>query len=186
MTSEYKMNAFGLTHDASFFSSTGKEYKFTYSGEGSSVSRYESSTDGSTTSGFKTGTWYSKAKELKEYADANNIPVFLKIGSDACGPCEDFNNTIYNNEEFDKWVKSSKYLFCKYDAIGNYGFQKPGTEEYFILNEWTCEPGKTIPQLMCYWKKPDGTTVRDVWVYTYGSITYQELEKKITDDFKGY
>lgn len=184
----YNLNSFGIDHDATFYSSSGTQYQFTYgSSGGSSITRYQASTDGSTTSGFKYGTWYENAKNLRTYADSNNVPVFVKLGMDSCAPCQNFDNKIMNNKDFDKWVKKQNYLFCSVNAKSNSDFNTPSSNAYYVMNTWmgwSSTNKFTIPSLMCYWKKPNGNVVMDRWTYEIDSMTYAELEDRIEKNFR--
>ena len=58
-----------------------------------------------TTDDFRFGIWYYNARQLKEYADTNNIPVFLEFSSANCEPCKDFKQNTFNNSNFQSAVK---------------------------------------------------------------------------------
>ena len=80
------------------YSSTGAEYKLS---SNSQVEKYVApEVDTVTTSGFKTGVWYYNAKELKQYADDNSIPVFVEFSDYGCTPCTKFRTEIYERQEF--------------------------------------------------------------------------------------
>lgn len=108
--------------------------------------------DYDTVSGFRFGIWYYNAKQLKEYADSNNIPVFLEFSSATCEPCQDFKENTFNNQEFQTAMKQKKCLLCRVELEGNERWTTPGTQPYFCVNSWG-DSSKSIPQTVYYWKK---------------------------------
>ncbi len=145
--------------------------------------------DYDTVSGFRFGTWYYNAKQLKEYADSNNIPVFLEFSSATCEPCRDFKENTFNNQQFQTEMKKKKCLLCRVELEGNERWTTPGTQPYFCVNSWG-DSTKSIPQTVYYWKKEDGTTIKNAYWYNYRTdpvnSTYQTILKRVDDLTAGY
>lgn len=77
--------------------------------------------DRTTTKNFKFGTWYWDIIDLKLCADALQMPLFIERGSKGCGPCIQFEETVFNDMEFQEWVHGKNILFGRY-------FSKGGTD----------------------------------------------------------
>lgn len=84
-------------------SKTGKEFVCTQ--DNAVTYTPEERIDKVTTDDFRFGIWYYNARQLKEYADTNNIPVFLEFSSANCEPCKDFKQNTFNNSNFQSAVK---------------------------------------------------------------------------------
>lgn len=116
-------------------SSSGTEYSVTGDRNFSYIPEVRVNRDVRTN--FKYGTWYYNAIQLKEFADEHEIPVFVEFGDSGCSPCQVFKKEIFNNDEFQKWVKEQPYLFCKVETESNTQFSDPSYEvPYFVNVEW--------------------------------------------------
>lgn len=158
--------------------------------------------DKQTTSDFKYGTWYYNAKQLREFADKHNIPVFVEYSSKGCKPCEYFKTNVFNNTKFQDWVSNSKYLFCRIEVEGDESFNQPVKypQPYYVNYVWAKEKygekGPMPPVLMWYWKKPGDLTASVFVVQSYhfnpsasGSVPPFSMDElmSITDNyFKDY
>jgi len=75
-------------------SSTGNEYLC----ENNTITKLPTfRVDMRTDSDFKYGIWYYNAKQLKEFADKNYLPVLVEFGAKSCDPCQDFSRNTYRN-----------------------------------------------------------------------------------------
>lgn len=124
--------------------------------------------DAYTTDDFKYGVWYYNAKELRQYADENGMPVLAEYSSAGCDPCQYFKKNVFLNSDFQSWAKKSPYLFCKVDIAGGESFQneKLYPQPYYIDNVWAKEKygdsPPSIPVFMWYWK-PKGASSPSVF-----------------------
>jgi predicted transcriptional regulator len=161
-------------------SKTGKEFVCTQ--DNTVTYTPEERIDKVTTDDFRFGTWYYNAKQLKEYADTNNIPVFLEFSSANCEPCKDFKQNTFNNASFQSAVKQKKCLLCRVELEGNESWSTPNTQPYFCVNSWG-DSRISIPQTVYYWKKSDGTTTKQAYWYNYRTdpvnSTYQTILLRI-------
>ena len=160
-TDLYRLRMFGLNHDVQIFVndlSTSIDYvdggiDFTPS----LVYQQSIQTDIRTVDDFRYGQWYYNAKELKQFADENHIPVFLETGSKNCGPCEDFQLNVFNDTRFQSLLLSKKILLCRVSRKSNFS----SGQEYFTKEEWidTSDiPPGIMPILMFYWNQKDSMT----------------------------
>lgn len=109
---------------------------------------------------FRYGTWYYNAEELRAYADEYGIPVLCEYSKDGCYPCGYFRRNIFKNLEFQSWVMSSPYLFCRIEVKDDDAFsnQFKDPEAYYIDQVWAKEIDPnvrklSIPIFFWYWKK---------------------------------
>jgi len=138
--------------------------------------------------------------QLRTYADLTHIPVFVEYSSAGCDPCVYFKKNVYNNTDFQDWVKDSPYLFCRIEIESYESFSNPSLypQPYYVDKVWAKEKyGETpgyIPIMMWYWNKGDGNLVFDLSSYHFnpsakGSnppFSMDELMQMTNDKFKGY
>lgn len=147
-----------------FISSSGQRYECT---NDTVKKRSEYRVDKYTTDNFKFGIWYYNAKELKAFADKNNLPVLVERSSKGCEPCIDFRINTWSNSEFQNTIKTKPCLLCKVEVDGAESFDTPTTSQgYFVAHNWG-KPTTYIPELVYYWKKADGSTYFYDWNYNY-------------------
>lgn len=163
------------------YSATGAEYKL--KSESHTEKYVAPEVDMTTTSDFKTGVWYYNAKELKQYADANQIPVFAEFSDYGCTPCTKFRTEIYERQEFQEWVAMQPYLFCRIETKSFGEFDRMFTQPYFICHEWAKGGSIGLPGFIFYWNR-DQNPVWDLFGYHDNQIGYLELIDMITQKFK--
>lgn len=147
-----------------YISSTGNKYECS---NGNVVQKKDYRVDAYTTSDFKYGIWYRNARQLKAFADLNNLPVMVERSSLGCDPCNDFKRNTWQNETFQNAIKTKPCLFCRVEADGRETFDNPTTGQcYFVAHGWG-KSNTLLPEILYYWKKPDGTTYEYDWNYNY-------------------
>lgn len=177
-----EITTFGRGEDLSvtFVSSTGKEW---ICANDSVVYTPETRVDHYTTSDFKYGIWYYNIKELKAFADSNNLPLLLEFGSVGCDPCKDFKKNTFNNQTFQTEITSRPCLLCKVEIGDGEAFDHPTTTQAYYASHIVGNPKTYIPQLVYYWKKSSGETYKQIWNYNYrsdpGNANYQTLLTKL-------
>ena len=174
------LTTFGQTSPVTFVSSTGNEYLC----ENNTITKLPTfRVDTRTDSDFKYGIWYYNAKQLKEFADKNHLPVLVEFGAKSCDPCQDFSRNTYRNQTFQEEIKKRKCLLCKIEIKDGDSFAYPTTTQaYFVSHQWG-ESKTLIPQLIYYWKKSDSDVYKKVWNYNYRSdpanANYQTVLNKL-------
>lgn len=161
-----EITTFGLGNGKTLtiFDADGNAYECT---NDTVVKKPDYRTDMTTTDNFKFGIWYYNARELKAFADENHLPVLVKRSSKGCEPCIDFRTNTWKNAEFQNEIKRRPCLLCHVEADGISSFDSDkSSQEYFVAHEW-CNPNTLIPELLYYWKKPDGSTYTYDWNYNY-------------------
>lgn len=150
--------------------------------------------DNYTRNNFKYGIWYYNAKELRQFADRYNIPVLIEYSSEGCNPCEHFKNNYYKDVGFQTWVSKQPYLFCRIEIKSNQTWDNPSLypQPYYVDSEWVQAGTTSLPIFCWYWKKKDGTIIKDIKSFHFnpnGGIppfTIEELEKMTNDKFGSY
>ncbi len=130
--------------------------------------------DKDTKDNFKYGTWYYNAKELREYADKNGIPVLCEYSKDGCSPCMYFKKNVFKNLDFQNWVMKSPYLFCRIEIGKDENFENEikYPEPYYIDKIWARQINSnvtkmSIPIFFWYWNKNGITQVGDLSSYHF-------------------
>ena len=170
----------GENLSVTYVSSTGKEW---ICANDAIVYQPEIRVDHYTTSDFKYGIWYHNIKELKAFADANHLPLFLEFGSKGCDPCKDFKKNTFNNKIFQDQITSKPCLLSKIEIGNGESFNYPtSTQAYYASHDFG-DPNTLIPQLVFYWNKSSGETYKQIWNYNYrldpGNANYETVLKKI-------
>ena len=184
-----EITTFGRGQDLSvtFVSSTGREW---ICANDSVIYVPETRVDHYTTSDFKYGIWYYNIRELKAFADANNLPLLLEFGSRGCDPCVDFKKNTFNNQEFQTTIASMPCLLCKIEIGNGEAFDKPTTTQAYYASHEFGDPKTYIPQLVYYWKKASGETYKKIWNYNYrsdpGNANYQTVLAKLDEMLGDY
>ena len=140
-------------------------------------------------SDFKPGVWYYNAEQLKKFADQNHVPVFVEYSDiGGCTKCKTYESLVYDNKEFQEWVREQPYFFCTVAVTSMMEFSIIPSQPYFVRSQWS--DGKTsIPAVIFYWNKEDGTVLKNIKSLHSVPIDadyYLDLEKEIEDNFKGY
>ena len=168
-------------------SKTGKEFICTQ--DNTVTYEPEVKIDYDTTNDFRFGIWYYNAKQVKAYADQYHIPVFLEFSSATCEPCKDFKENTFKNKEFQTAIKQKKCLLCRVELEGDERWTIPNTQPYFCVNSWG-DSKISIPQTVYYWKKEDGTLIKNAYWYNYRTdpvnSTYQTILSRIDTLTAGY
>ena len=148
---DYNFTGWGLSNECIIKTNDGKEITF-YPGDTSSFEVEDGvHIDMLSRSNFKRGVWYGNIQELIEYADnlPNPAPVFVEYGAEACGPCTQFENWVFNDRSFQEWAKSQNIL------LGRFVSRSAGeaTSRYITENLLNREPGVHVspPDLICHW-----------------------------------
>ena len=184
-----EITTFGRGQDLSvtFVSSTGREW---ICANDSVVYAPETRVDHYTTSDFKYGIWYYNIRELKAFADANNLPLLLEFGSRGCDPCVDFKKNTFNDQEFQTEIASKPCLLCKVEIGNGEAFDRPTTTQAYYASHEFGDPKTLIPQLVYYWKKASGEIYKKIWNYNYrsdpGNANYQTVLAKLDEMLGGY
>lgn len=189
-------NCFGVNHKIKIFSNDGKSITFDPIGESYPPEfKYVQMQviDNRTVNDFKYGQWYGNAKELKEFADKNHVPVMVEIGSEGCPPCNDFNSNIFQDSDFQQYVQNDvPILLCKVEGIdGN-----TNTQFIFAYESWCNQsdndfPTGKMPLMLFYWNQGNGSIKKKYVPYQKGSDpddlrSIDEIENEISNFIRGY
>ena len=152
-----------------YYSATGKMVKVLPNG----LAEYTASipADKETVTNFKWGIWYYNARELKPFADKYHIPVFVEYSSAGCRPCKYFKNNVYDNAEFQAWVRAQRCLFCRIEIEEGESWSDPANfPQPYAVDQWIGKnPDITLslPYLGFYWNREDGEVRKDVKSYHF-------------------
>ena len=72
--------------------------------------------DKETTNNFDKGKWYYNSEQIYNYARQNNTPCLFIYSMLGCGPCQIYLNNIWNNSNFQEWVKTQNFYFCSIEC----------------------------------------------------------------------
>ncbi len=106
------------------------------------------------------GQWNSSFASAKSYAEANNIPLLVFMGSTHCEYCDTLISSALNSSEFKAWQSERKIAmaFCE----SEYTFTKPGFKATDVYRwfESVAADGEVhaIPMVGVYWPKKNGTS----------------------------
>ena len=180
-----EITTFGRGALVTYVSSTGNSYVC----ENNTIERKpEYRVDIYSTSNFKYGIWYYNIEQLHAFADANHIPLVLEWSSKGCEPCKDFSANTWSNSAFQEEIKSKACLFARIEAASKDHFSSSAHRQEYYASHVLGNPNVLIPQLVFYWKKTDGTVIKDVWNYNHrtdpANANYQTVLNKI-DAFIG-
>lgn len=175
-----EITTFGRGAPVIYVSSTGKSYVC----ENNTIERKpEYRVDKYSTSNFKYGIWYYNIEQLHAFADANHIPLVLEWSSKGCEPCKDFSANTWSNSAFQEEIKSKACLFARIEATSKDHFSSSAHRQEYYASHILGNPNVLIPQLVFYWKKADGTVIKDVWNYNHrtdpANANYQTVLNKI-------
>ena len=155
------VTGWGLSNDCIFISKDGTEYEWKYDpeNENNTITYIPSEKiDEVTTDNFKYGIWYYNIDKLVPFADRNNIPVFIEIGSvqGGCGPCVQFNNSIFKNKQFQDMIKKYPCLLGHVD----YDMTNDPQVQYAEDNLYNSSTNKYgPPHIIFHWRKTDGSVI---------------------------
>ena len=147
-----------------------------------------------TVTNFKYGTWYYNASQLKEYADRRHIPVFIEYSSAGCEPCRYFKQHIYDNADFQSWVKKSPYLFCRVEIESGESWTDPVRfPQPYAVDQWVGNDVSRLPPHICwYWNRPDGEVFKEAVSYHFSPgqseppFSMEQLMQMTEDKFAEY
>lgn len=117
------------------------------------IQHYASDTE--CTSNFERGKWYYNAKQIHQYAQANNIPCLFIYSLLGCGPCQVYQTKLWNTPEFQEWFDNQNFLLCGLEVTKQPLYDKqlaycvdvisPNAKNFIKKDEGETEqsPGKT-------------------------------------------
>lgn len=155
-------HCFGLNHNVILFGNdnTTKGIEYEDDGTGSVpqiIYNQSIQVDRITIDDFRYGQWYYNAKQLREYADINHLPVFVEFGSKNCGPCETFAAKVFNSSRFQSTLNAKKLLLCRISDTATFNSGQP----QYVSKNWALRseyPEGKMPILMFYWNQKNGMT----------------------------
>lgn len=177
-----------------YYSASGKAVKVLPTG----LAEYTASTpvDKETVTNFKWGIWYYNARELKPFADKYHIPVFVEYSSAGCRPCKYFKNNVYDDAEFQAWVRTQRCLFCRIEIEeGESWTDQARCPQPYAVDQWIGKnPDVTLslPYLGFYWNRPDGEVRKEVKSYHFNPgqdeppYSIVDLEQMVEDFISEY
>ncbi|HNX33081.1 MAG TPA: Calx-beta domain-containing protein [Kiritimatiellia bacterium] len=102
------------------------------------------------------GEWHKSYDAVFAKGNTENIPVVALLGSTFCSICSTFDKEL-TNRTFTAWQKSSGLLFL-YGKVYNGDWS-----EYNVAQLFKLVGSGAIPRGVVYWKKADGTTVKQIF-----------------------
>ena len=103
----------------------------------------------------------SELLEMMTYAINNNIPVVGMKSQESCPKCNNFcKNTICSTEFIEQITSNNKYFYVFGNAFMTGQIVIDGKKTQ-LQGGLVPNPGDTMPKGFLYWKKSDGTVLKD-------------------------
>ena len=126
------------------------------------------------------GAWTSSFTAAKEYADKNNVPMFIFWANPSCIQCEK-TEAACKKDDFKKWMAEKQYVF-----VFGYGIS---TKDLQACKAFVKNSSGEFPYMGAYWKSnPKGVEVLEKFTGRSGKIghganTKDELGKQLMTAF---